>query len=106
MREGQFGGRYDVARERFSAREFCPWNSSLTFPSELYRVFLWIEFNEFAPRQKLRDVVGNHHCYKKKKKKKKRRRRSVDKSAYAHLRRFNIINKHVDVIVIMYFWRK
>ena len=31
---------------------------------------------------------------------------SADKPAHAHLRPFNIINNDVDIVVIMYFWRK
>ena len=30
----------------------------------------------------------------------------TDKPAHAHLRRFNMINNYVNIIVIMYFWRK
>ena len=37
---------------------------------------------------------------------KKKKKKSADKPAHAHLRRFNITNNLLDIIVIMYFWRK
>ena len=53
---------------------------------------------QIRQRQKLRNVVGNRHCYKEK--------GSANKPEHLHLRRFNIINNYVGIIVIMYFWRK
>ena len=72
-------------------RLFCPWNSPIRFPSGPSWIFLWMEFNnKFAHVENCTILSGTTTATKK--------NVTDDKSSHVHIRRFNIVNNHVDII--------